>query len=287
MTMQRGDGNFILCGTRSGPRPKIVLLQDFDNRLCHADTLNGDPAKSMTYYLPDLAWIHHAGYSQHVARVSPGIVALLDSARLSADALVIDVGCGSGLLAAKLGEAGYRVHGIDASPAMIDLARAHAPKATFEVCALPAGAAALPRAQAIVSTGHVLAYLDTREAIAQALAWLAAALEPGGVLAIDLMTGEYAAARNLDEVHARIDDDWAIITRFSRPEAHRYDRAITTFRRDGDRWRRSDETHRNVTFEADDALGILRERGVEARVQASFGSETLPPGLVVLTGTRR
>lgn len=264
-----------------------MLLQESDNSLCRVDTLNDHSGKSMTYYLPDLAWIHHAGYSQHVARVSPGIVALLDKARLPVGAHVVDVGCGSGLLAAELGKAGYSVHGIDASPAMIDLARAQAPRATFEVRALPARAAELPKAHAIVSTGHVLAYLDTREAIAQVLAWLADALEPGGVLAIDLMTDAYAAARNLDDVHARVDDDWAIVTRFSRPEAHRYDRAITTFRRDGDRWCRSDETHRNVTFEADDALAILRERGVEACVRASFGSETLPPGLVVLTGTRR
>ncbi|HEX7328383.1 MAG TPA: class I SAM-dependent methyltransferase [Casimicrobiaceae bacterium] len=241
----------------------------------------------MTYYRHDLAWIHHTGYSQHVARVFPGIVAILGKARLPTNALVVDVGCGSGLLAAKLDEAGYRVHGIDASPAMIELARAHAPRATFEVRALPAGAAALPSAHAIVSTGHVLAYLDTREEIAQTLAGLADALEPGGVLAIDLMTDAYGAARDTDEVHARVDDDWAIVTRFSRPTPHRYDRAITTFRRDGDCWRRSDETHRNVTFEADDALAILRGRGIEAHVQMSFGSETLPPGLVVLAATRR
>lgn len=241
----------------------------------------------MTYYLPDLAWIHHAGYSQHVARVFPGIAALLGPARCSQDALVVDVGCGSGLLAAKLVDAGYRVHGVDASPAMIELARTHAPRATFEVRALPAGAGALPPAGAIVSTGHVLAYLESREAIAQALGELTDALVPGGVMAIDLMTEAYAAAHDAGEVHARVDDDWAIVTRFSRPAPFRYDRSITTFRRDGTCWRRSDETHHNVTFEATEAVEILRERGAEARVQPSFGDETLPPGLVVLVGSRR
>lgn len=241
----------------------------------------------MTYYERDLAWIHHAGYAQHVTRVHPGIVALLGAAQLPPDALVVDVGCGSGLLAAKLVAAGYRVHGLDASAAMIDLARTHAPRATFEVRALPAGPGALPRADAIVSTGHVLAYLDTRDAVAQALAELARALDPGGIMVIDLMTEAYAAARDAGDVHARVDEDWAIVTRFARPAPFRFDRAITTFRRDGGRWRRSDETHRNVTFEAADAMAILRESGLESEVRPSFGGETLAPGLVVLVGRRR
>jgi hypothetical protein len=47
---------------------------------------------------------------------------------------------------------------------------------------------ALPESEAVVSTGHVLNYLDTRAQIAQALSELARAVRPGGVLAIDLMT---------------------------------------------------------------------------------------------------
>lgn len=43
----------------------------------------------------------------------------------------------------------------------------------------------------------------------------------------------------------------------------------------------SDEHHRNVTFEADEAVRILRQNGVEAEVRASFGGESLPASLVV------
>lgn len=244
------------------------------------------------YYQSDLAWVHHTGYSQHVERVSPGIVRLLHDRGLSVGARVLDVGCGSGLLARKLLDAGFAVRGIDASRAMIQLARDYAPGADFDVARvpirLPAGAAgALPESDAVVSTGHVLNYLDTRADIAEALGELARAVRPKGLLAIDLMTDRYCEARAAETVHAKVEQDWVIVTRFSQPEPCRFDRSITVFRRAGSNWRRSDEIHRNVTFDADQALGILRDNGFEAQCRAAFGDETPPEGLVVLAGVRR
>ncbi len=246
---------------------------------------------SDTYYRPDLAWVHHAGYSRHVERTSADIVQLLRDAGLSAGTRVLDVGCGSGLLARELLIAGFAVHGVDASPAMIELAREHACGADFAVVRLPTGLAtgvdgALPEADAVVSTGHVLNYLDTRDDIVRALGELARAVRPAGVLAIDLMTGRYRERNDIDEVHAKVEDDWAIVTRFSRPEPCRFDRMITVFRRLGDGWRRTDEHHRNLTFDAEDALKVWRDNGIDAHCRAAFGDEKLPEGLVVLTGRR-
>jgi SAM-dependent methyltransferase len=244
-----------------------------------------------SYYQSDLAWVHHAGYAQHVEKVGPGIVRLLRDACLSSSARVLDVGCGSGLLARSLRAGGFAVLGVDASAAIIELARRHEPRARFEVVRLPTRKSpgmdgALPTCDAVVSTGHVLNYLDTRAEVAQALGELARAVRPGGLLAIDLMTERYCERPDLGQVHAKVQDDWAIVTRFSRPEPYRFDRAITVFRREGDGlWRRSDEHHRNVTFDPDEALGILRNNGVDACLRASFGEEALPDGLVVLSGT--
>lgn len=236
------------------------------------------------YYQSDLAWVHHTGYAQYVQNTSPGIVRLLRGAGLRPGASVLDVGCGSGLLACVLMGEGFAVHGVDASPAMIELAHGHAPGARFDVVRLPAE---LPAADAVVSTGHVLNYLDTPADIARALGAVARAVRPGGLLAIDLMTERFAAARDLDAPHAKIEDDWVIVTRFSRPGPRRFDRRITVFRRDGERWRRSDEHHCNTTFEVDEALRILADHGIDARARAAFGDETLPEGLVVLHGARR
>ena len=238
-----------------------------------------------TYYGPDLAWVHHTGYSHYVERTWPGIVRLLRDGGLAHGAHVVDVGCGSGLLAQRLLDAEFEVTGIDASPAMIDLARSDVPGARFEVMRLPARSLdALPQADAVVSTGHVLNYLDSAIDIAQALRELAHALRPGGVVAIDLMTEAFAEP---SAVHARVEDHWAIVTRYYRAVPGRFDRAITVFRRVGEHWRRSDEQHRNATFDPQEALRILRDEGVEARQRSAFGEETLPEGLIVLTGTRQ
>jgi len=244
------------------------------------------------YYRDDLAWVHHTGYAGYVTNAQRGIVERLREHGLARGQRVLDVGCGSGLLARALLAEGYAVGGIDASPAMIELARAQAPGGDFHTMGLPtrrhAGErGALPAADAIVSTGHVLNYLDSREDLALALAELAAALRPGGLLAIDLMTERYAEARDLRHPHARVEDDWTIVTRFSRPGPHRFEREITVFRRVGDLWRRSDERHSNVTFEVDAALRILRDHGVDGRVEPAFGEETPPEGLVVLAGVKR
>lgn len=245
----------------------------------------------LPYYRDDLAWIHHTGYGGYVANAQRGIVQRLKAHGLRPEQGVLDVGCGSGLLARALLAEGYAVSGIDPSPAMIELARAQAPGGAFHAIGLPtrAGAGepgALPPCDAIVSTGHVLNYLDSREDLALALGELATALRPGGLLLIDLMTERFCEARDLRHPHARVEDDWAIVTRFTRPAPHRFDRDITVFRRVEDFWRRSDEHHSNVTFEPDVALRILRAHGVRARCETAFGDEAPPAGLIVLAGIK-
>ena len=66
--------------------------------------------------------------------------------------------------------------------AVLDLARSYAPAAEdIRVLVLPRDP--LPRADAVVSVGHVLSYLPDEDAIDQALTAIARALRPGGLLA--------------------------------------------------------------------------------------------------------
>ena len=84
----------------------------------------------MSGYQEDLAYTHDVGFGDFARNAAPGVLRLLRD-RGVADGLVVDVGCGSGIWARELVDAGYDVLGIDQSAAMIDLARRRVPEAAF------------------------------------------------------------------------------------------------------------------------------------------------------------
>jgi len=238
----------------------------------------------MNDYGPDLALVHHLGFAFHAESVAPGILALLEPLRVRRG-LVLELGCGSGLLTKRLVEAGYRVIATDASPDMVDLAREYAPGAEFRILTMPDDE--LPPADAVVSVGHPINYLPDLAAVHRALRAAARALRPGGVLAMDICDLEWAAARRAAPPYVRVEDDWAIVTRFSIPSADRFVRDITTFVRQPDgSFRRRDERHENVLVDTATLPSLLREEGLDVTVKPAFGSETLPAGLRALVGTR-
>src|SRR5205823_10811371 len=71
--------------------------------------------------------------------------------------LVIDLGCGSGILSRAMTDAGYDVLGIDLSPAMIALARERVPGGTFRVASLLS--TELPGCIAVAAVGEGYNYL--------------------------------------------------------------------------------------------------------------------------------
>jgi SAM-dependent methyltransferase len=237
----------------------------------------------LTYYQRDLAFIHDRGYGLHADRCAPGILELLAGV---GDGLVLEFGCGSGALTRHLLAAGLRVAATDASPDMLALARAAlGPSADLRLLALPGDP--LPAADAIVSVGHAISYLPDAAAVDAALAALAGALRPGGVLAFDILDLEYGRARAGDPPFARVADDWAIITEFSAPAPDRFVRDITTFVPDGaGAWRRGYERHENVLVEVAGVPALLAGHGVRATVGTSFGAAELPAGLRSVTGRK-
>src|SRR5215469_9483393 len=132
---------------------------------CARDTALVTPPED-PYYRRDLALVHHSGFGFHARACAPGILALLEPVR-SRKGLVLELGCGSGLLTRELTAAGHRVIATDASPAMLDLARQYAPAAEdIRLLALPSDL--LLEADAVASVGHVLNYLPEEHAIDQA-----------------------------------------------------------------------------------------------------------------------
>jgi len=240
----------------------------------------------VTYYRADLARVHHEGFANHAANCAPGILALLEPVR-ARGGLVVELGCGSGLLTRHLVDAGHRVIATDASPAMLALARATVPDAVdLRLLTLPDDP--IPLADAVVGVGHALNYLPDADAVRRGLRAAAAALRPGGVLALDLCDLAWGALRRDAEPYGRVGDGWAIVGRNSVPSPDRYVRQLTTFVRESDgRYRRDDERHDNVLVDTTHVPEWLADLGLAGvLVGTSFGGEQLPPGLMTVVATR-
>ena len=237
------------------------------------------------YYRHDLAVVHHLGFGFHADACAPGILKLLEPIR-ERGGLVLEVGCGSGLLTRHLVDAGHRVIATDASPAMVELARDYAKGAEdVQVLVLPDDP--LPEVDAVVSVGHVVNYVGERDAILRAIIAIAQVVKPGGLFAIDVCDLEWAAVRQGAPGAGKIGDDWAIAVEFSIPAPDRFVRDIATFLRNRDgTWRRSDERHENVLLDTTELPDLLAPYGVEVTIDISFGTESLPAGLRTLIGRR-
>ena len=159
----------------------------------------------------------------------PGILELLAPVR-ERDGLVLEVGCGSGLLTRYLVDAGHRVLATDASPAMLELARITVPDAeAIDRLTLPDDR--LPRGRRGGRRSAIaLSYLPMPDAIDRALVALARALRPGGVFAIDLVRPRVGRACASTNTTVR---GWVTTGRSSRASRFRapdrYVRDMTTF----------------------------------------------------------
>ena len=237
------------------------------------------------YYRPDLALVHDRGFSGHADACAPAILDLIADVR-ERDGVVLELGCGSGHLTRRLVAAGHRVIATDASPAMLDLTRKRVPGAC-DVRRLTLPEDPLPTVDAVVSVGHALSYLGGEAQVHQALASAAAALRPGGVLALDLCDLRYGFARSGDTNAGRAHDDWAIVAEYSTTAPDRFVRQMAVFVRNEDgSWRRDDERHENVLIDTSVVPALLAAHDVTATVSGSFGNHLLPDGLVAVVGAK-
>jgi SAM-dependent methyltransferase len=238
-------------------------------------------------YHDDLAAIHDAGYG-HFARAA-GPVLLGELRRRGVrDGLVIDLGCGSGILAAELTAAGYDVLGFDLSPAMIALARKRAPLARFRRQSL--WVAELPPCVAVTAVGECFNYLfdeaNTDAALDQLLGRVYAALRPGGLFLLDTSEPGRVPGSGRQRTF-REEADWAVlVTAEEDRERGLLTREITSFRRVGKLYRRDHEVHRLRLRRGAELAERLRRLGFRVRVLRSYGALRFPPGYAGLLGRK-
>jgi SAM-dependent methyltransferase len=187
--------------------------------------------------------------------------------------LVVDLGCGSGILAEQMAAAGYDVLGIDISAAMLALARERVPAGLFRRESLLK--AELPACVAVAAVGEGFNYLfddgNTERSLSRLLRRGFDALEPGGALIFDITEpgrvpgpGPY---RNFTE-----GADWAVlVTAAEDPECRLLTRRITSFRQVGELYRRDHEVHRQRLIPRAEMLAQLRCIGFRVRVLRGYG----------------
>ncbi len=247
----------------------------------------------MSYYWPDQAQIHHTGFGDLAADAARLLIERLDAVGLT-DGHVMDLGCGSGILAAALIAAGYAVTGVDISSSMIDLARANAPRGLFIVGSVHD--AVLAPSVGVTATGEVLNDATDPRVGLDAIRVLAArvfdSLQPGGVFLLDLAT----PGRNLgqDVRHVFHDHEaWMLgmhATETTGRDGARLDRRIVILMREPDgRYRRVDEHHELVLFEVPDLVAILEQIGFTVETGAVYTETTASTpasGWAVLVATK-
>lgn len=223
-------------------------------------------------YRNDLAYIHHEGFSEFATSAAPGLLELLWQ-RDVRDGLIIDLGCGSGILARELTRAGFDVLGIDASPAMIALARDTAPRATFRVGAFDEE---LPPCNAIVAMGEVLNY-GTFDAVTRMIA-----NAKTNVIIFDVALRD--SYPRYDE--RRVDgDEWSVIA-IKESDGTHLTRRVLTFRMHDGTMRRDEEVHTLELYDRDALKALLRAHGYRVTVRRSYRTRRLPPGHAVFVAER-
>ncbi|MCI0489514.1 MAG: class I SAM-dependent methyltransferase [Blastocatellia bacterium] len=175
-------------------------------------------------------------------------------------------------------KANYRVLGIDISEAMIRIARRRAPRAEFR-----AGSffeADIPPCNAVTSISECLNYLVHSKNHKQTLVGLFRriyrALVPGGVFIFDI--AEPGQVTHGIKMRGFSEGEYwvVVLEKEEDPERAVLTRRITSFRKVGEHYRRSDELHRQRLYKAADVAGQLRKAGFRVRTMRSYGEHPLP-----------
>jgi 2-polyprenyl-3-methyl-5-hydroxy-6-metoxy-1,4-benzoquinol methylase len=234
-------------------------------------------APTRSLYLTDLAYIHDRGFGDLANGVASQVVRILNRHGIRRGRIV-EAGCGSGILARHLADAGHDVIGIDASPAMIRLARVRAPNARFRVASVTT--ASIPRCDAVIAIGEVTTYLRSGRAVQQFISRVRTALRPGGLFLFDFIeSGE----RRHYPPKSRGGEGWAIVAQADLSRNRRViTRRLTMFRKVGRRYRKSRETHRVRVYPREEIAAMLARAGFACEMRRSFGNHRLIAGDVAV-----
>ncbi|HHG85531.1 MAG TPA: class I SAM-dependent methyltransferase [Bacteroidetes bacterium] len=232
------------------------------------------------YYAPDLAQVHHEAFG-NIAKAAAQTILKETSLAYPSPVSILDLGCGSGITAAHLSQAGHHVTGIDYSAAMIRIARQHAPLAHFQQASL--FDYEFPPVQVITAISEAFNYLFDEQSSLNMLHSLFqrihAALPPGGLFIFDVLTTDVIDYQKPRKAILE-NEKWSMFFHIQVDcNTDQLTREITLFTKEGDRYRRSYETHRQQLYRSPDIQNLLHKVGFSFTPMSRYGNQDLRQGL--------
>jgi SAM-dependent methyltransferase len=237
-------------------------------------------------YGDDLAYIHHTAFGSFADEAAPGLIARLHHAGIR-HGLVVDLACGSGIWARHLLDAGFDVVGIDASPAMIEIARTVAPRAHFIVGS--AHTVDIPPCAAVTAIGEGLTYLtsDVDDLdLGSLFRRVHNALRPRGLFIFDVVERSVETPMSYDA--SQTGSDWTLEVAVVEDSARRLLTRRIAIRRsaaEGVRW--TTEVHYVRTFDRGEVETLLRTAGFDVELTLTYGARALLPQRIAFFAQKR
>lgn len=223
-----------------------------------------------TGYSKDLAYIHDDGFSGPAYQAAGALPQLFRKLRIPGKD-IFELGCGGGRLALSLMKKGYSVTGIDASSAMIALARRHAPGGRFRVASV--WDVSMPTVAGVLAVGEVLNYqfdgritpVKTRRLFDK----IHRALKPSGIFVFDVLC-ERRLRKPATTFSFREGRGWLVAVEKTDASCQVI-RRIHTFRKIGRAYARSYEVHKVHRYKARELWSALRTAGFDVKMFHGYG----------------
>ncbi|MGF1470203.1 MAG: class I SAM-dependent methyltransferase [Rubrobacteraceae bacterium] len=230
-------------------------------------------------YRADLAHVHDAGFGA-LARSAATVLVETLRQQGTHSGLVVDLGCGSGITAQILSDAGYEVLGVDISADLIEIARSRVPRAEFRVESFLN--TNIPECVAVTAIGECFNYAfdgdNTPDERSGLFRRVHRALQAGGIFLFDVAGPGRVPGTGSTRTHTEGEDWVVLMTAEENLQRRRLTRRITTFRKVSDLYRRDHEVHELNLLERPEIRHQLQDAGFQVRILDGYGPTGFAPG---------
>ena len=221
------------------------------------------------FYDTDLAYVHDTGYSNFAINAAKMLKELFNK-EFHKKGLIVDLGCGSGVVAKELLDSGFDVLGIDISEALIEIAKKRAPTGKYIVGSF--FDINLPKCIGVISTSECLNYAthgENEKHLKTLFKKVLNALQPGGLFIFDMI--EPGTAKNDKYIVEK--NDWTMFLHtWEDKEKNILTRDITLFRKiENNLYRKTKEIHTARLYPHDQVISLLEETGFQVSLFKQYG----------------